>query len=146
MKKKETNYRESAYPKEQTKYYYIDGGVFSAGWDNQTIDKDRFNSGNYFATWEEGKVQYDWQVLNVKILNSIADINKEEGWVADWSDYHQRKWYICLDTGRCPSADFSIIHQYYETNRYLSDDGIDELWELYTQEQFKFWLTKEKSK
>jgi len=145
MKKKKTNYKGSAYPKELTKYYYVDGGVFSAGWDNQGIDKDRFNSGNYFSTWEEAKLENDWRKLNTKILRSIADINKEEGWVADWSDYKQSKWYMRVDTGWCPIADFSIIHQYYETNRYLSDDGIEELCDLYTDEEFKFWITKERS-
>jgi len=145
MKKKKTNYKKLVYPKELTKYYYVDGGAFSAGWDNQTIDKDRFNSGNYFSTWEEAKLENDWQKLNTKILRSIADINKEEGWVADWSDYHQRKWYICLEAYRWqPDTDCVSRHRHYETNRYLSDDGIDELWELYTTEEFKFWLIKEK--
>jgi len=145
MREKETNCKKTKYPKLGTEYWNILCQVWANTWCDHFIDKTNFDTGNYFETKEQADSEFEWRWVNTRILRSIADINKEEGWVADWDDYNQSKWYMRVDAyGWCPSADCAIIHRHYETNRYLSDDGIDELCDLHTAEELKFWLTKEK--
>ena len=145
---KKTNYKKIIYPKIGTEYWAaINCKVWTCTWNNPMIDKARFTSGNYHITEKEADLEFDWRELNVQILNSIAIINKEDNWVVDWKDKDQLKWFLFWDSCENLLAyGGQYVFRHYENNRYLSELGIKILRTLYAEEQFKFWITKEKGK
>jgi len=140
------NYKARVYPKNGTDYWCIDRRqVGSCTWANDGIDKARFNTGNYYATQQEADLEFEWRLLNTQILNTIAMLNKEENWVVDWENLKQGKCYLTWNSGNNMvtfAGDYD--YRYYENNRYTSTLGIGKLRELYTEGEFKFWITKEK--
>jgi len=145
-KRKGIDYKELVYPENGTDYWCICGKVWACTWDDKTIDENRYNAGNYYATEEEADLEYEWRELNTRILNTIAILNKEENWVADFNN-GEAKWYLSysedngnIENGCCYSK------RSHEKNKYFSHNVCIKLLTLtiYTQEQFKFWLTKEK--
>jgi len=136
------------YPKKGTEYWYLTScDVQTDCWDNDSMDETRYDIGNHYATEEEAKLQYDWQLLNVRILNTIASLNKgDNNWVVDWKDGRLNKYTIGLDrdTDTLVAGVYNSA-QYWNNNHYLSFMGKEKLLTLYTKEQFKFWLTKERA-
>jgi len=139
--------QEVEYPKDGTRYWTISYEVWTGTWTNDLIDKARFDSGNYYETEQEADLEFEWRLLNTRILRSIAILNKEYNWVVDWNNLNQKKWFLCWDMEAC-----ELKHDYYyrnrikENNKYYTSNAKEKLLTLYTQEEFKFWITKEKGK
>jgi len=141
----ETNYKALVYPEYGTKYWYIETYGRNITWDNCHFNIARFNSGNYYATEEEAVLEFDWRILNTQILNSIAILNKEYNWVVDWNDGQQGKWYFYwnkLNGKITGNYSYSLPHQ--ENNKYFCGSTKDGLIHLYTEDELKFWITKER--
>jgi len=142
---KKTNYKELDYPEQYTVYWYIEPSIGNSYWINSSLDKTRFNTGNYFATKQEADSEFEWRILNTQILNTIALLNKEDNdWVADWTNNDQEK-YCFFWNGIDDTFNFTshYIRFYYINNGYVSRHAGERLLTLYTKEEFKFWLTKE---
>jgi len=141
------DYKARVYPKYGTKYWYIETYIGQSTWCDTSRDKTRFDTGNYFETKEKAQIEFDWQALNGEILNTIAMLNKEDNnWVVDWKDGRLNKYTIGLD--RDTDTFIAGVYnsaQYWNNNHYLSFMGKEKLLTLYTKEQFKFWLTKERA-
>jgi len=140
-----SKYRVLAYPEEYTIYWYIGDEVYMGTWENVVADFARLKTGNCYLDSEEAEFEFEWRLLNTKILNSIALLNKEDNWVVDWKNGEQEKWYYAW------SRKDSVLDvvcarwtQYGNNNEYFSYDAIQILRTLYTQEELKFWITKEK--
>jgi len=135
---------ELVYPEDGTKYWTILDVVRRSIWNNYDSDIARFNSGNYYATKQEADLEYKWRLLNTKILRSIAILRKEDNWVVDWHDNEQGKCYLVWNRrAGCLDVIVSSWFQSQDNSLYFSYDTIQILRTLYTQEEFKFWLTKE---
>jgi len=142
------NYKARVYPNMEIEYWYIDRRqVGSCTWANDGVDKASFNTGNYYATQQEADLEFEWRILNTKVLNTIAMLNKEENWVVDWADGNQRKWYFVWgETDNELTFNCIFCRRTQENNKYLCGSARNKLRELYTDKQFKFWITKEKGK
>jgi len=135
------------YPENCTEYWYLNSYIVQkSSWDNDDMDAVRFEIGNYFATEKEADAEWEWRLLNTKILNTIALLNKEENWVADFSDGKQVKWYLSYseDNGNVENGCCYSKHS-HEKNKYFSHNVCIKLLTIYTEEEFKFWLTREKA-
>jgi len=140
------DYKASVYPEYGTEYWVITDRVRSTEWYCTPNDTAYFDSGNYYATQQEAQLESEWRALNTKILNSIATLNKEDNnWVVDWNDLNQKKMFLCWDMETC-----ELKHDYYyrnrlqENNKYYTTNAKKKLLLLYTNEEFKFWITKER--
>jgi len=141
-------YKKIIYPKNGTKYWLAyDTGVVSSNWDDTTLDINRFNAGNYFATEQEADLEFEWRLLNTRILRSIAILNKEYNWSSDLADDGQAKYYLRWDR-RHDKVITSHDHflQTRENNIYFSYEVHLILPSLYTLKEWKLWLTKEQTK
>ena len=102
-------------------YYYIrDCGDFDHIYEcHDRIDDYRYNTGNYFKTEKEAE-QHKAYLLALQTIKDDA-----EGFVPDWEDENQRKWYgYCNRGGKelLISAICSSQHQgatYFETKKKL---------------------------
>ena len=102
-------------------YYYMDdcGKCDSAYEGYGSIDDYRYNTGNYFFTKKEAE-QHKAYLLALQTIKDDA-----EGFVPDWEDENQRKWYgYCNRGGKelLISAICSSQHQgatYFETKKKL---------------------------
>jgi len=142
---KKTNHKKLVYPKYDTEYWCLGTYVVCSIWYNDTTDKYRFNTGNYFTTEQEAKLEFEWRLVNTQILNSIASLNKEDNWVVDWKNTDQEKSYLTWEREEDRvEVGYDINEQTRPNNMYLYKDTAWQLVELYTQEELKFWITKEK--
>jgi len=142
---KKTNYKELDYPEQYTVYWYIEPSIGNSYWINSSLDKTRFNTGNYFATKQKAELEFEWRLVNTQILNSIASLNKEDNWVVDWKNTDQEKSYLTWEREEDRvEVGYDINEQTRPNNMYLYKDTAWQLVELYTQEELKFWITKEK--
>lgn len=102
-------------------YYYMDdcGKCDSAYEGYGSIDDYRYNTGNYFKTEKEAE-QHKAYLLALQTIKDDA-----EGFVPDWEDENQRKWYgYCNRGGKelLISAICSSQHQgatYFKTKKKL---------------------------
>jgi len=82
-------------PKYGEEYWCIggDGNIFSVKWMGSHSSEFRYALGNAYRTKEEAQAALDKQLATVRILDRIAELNAEQGWVADWDDEGQSKYY-----------------------------------------------------
>jgi len=139
-------YKELDYPAQSTVYWYIEPSIGNSYWINSSLDKTRFNTGNYFATKQEAELEFEWRILNTQILNSIALLNKEDNdWEPDWEDEDQEKSFLTWEREEDRvEFEYDTNEQTHPNNMYLYRDTACQLVDLYTQDEFKFWITKEK--
>ena len=87
---------ELTYPEDGGSVYFINRGDKSITktrfWDNSTIDKNYFEIGEYFNTEQEAEQYMKERKLLFK-LHQWAKF-KNEGWVPDWSNDDEEKYYI----------------------------------------------------
>jgi len=141
-------YKELVYPEVGTEYWSIVDGIDRKTWDGDMKDLYRFNTGNYYETKEQADSAFEWQILNTKILNSIALLNKEDNdWEPDWEDEDQEKSFLTWEREEDRvEFEYDTNEQTHPNNMYLYRDTACQLVDLYTQEEFKFWITKENGK
>ena len=82
-------------PKYGEEYWFIDstGDIVSDKWIGAHSSESRYALGNVYRTKEEAQAALDKQLATVRILDRIAELNDEHGWVADWDDEGQSKYY-----------------------------------------------------
>lgn len=80
-------------PAHKDKYVYVtdDGGVCETTF-FETHDPDirRIKQGNYHRSVKTA----EHHVKKLKVLQKIREIAESDGWVADWNNAGQTKWYI----------------------------------------------------
>ena len=94
-------------PKKGEEYWCIggDGNIFSVKWMGSHSSEFRYALGNVYRTKEEAQAALDKQLATVRVLDRIAELNAEQGWVVDWGDSDQYKFYL------------AFCHQYEEIDR-----------------------------
>ena len=80
-------------------YYYIDrkSRILNATETGHSIDQFFYDSGNYFLTEEEAKKKLARDQAYLRMTDAIREAN--EGWVPDFNDRLQDKWYMLLYKG-----------------------------------------------
>lgn len=71
----------------------IAGRVVCMEWGVSEMHKTQYALGNFYRTKEEAQAALDKQLATVRVLDRIAELNAEQGWVADWDDEGQSKYY-----------------------------------------------------
>lgn len=77
-----------------------DGKVCEATWNDHAIDGERYALNNVYQTEEEAKKALEQKLATVRVLDRIAELNAQQGWVCDWSD-GEDKYYLGFDGGLC---------------------------------------------
>ena len=74
-------------------YYRLcgDGMIIGYSWTNSDSDFSYYAQGNAFPTREAAELERDKRAV-MKKLRDLA-----EGWVPEWSDNFQQKWFIHYD-------------------------------------------------
>lgn len=87
---------ELSYPEDGVSVYFIHRGAKSITkshfWSNSTTDKNIFEIGEYFNTEQEAEQQLKERKLLFKLHQWAKE--KNEGWVPDWSNDDEEKYYI----------------------------------------------------
>ena len=87
------------YPEDGSTVYFTHRGdkeiINGYFWVNSTLDKNMFETGNYFETKEEAEQHLKECELLFK-LHQWAKI-KNNGWQPDWENEDEEKYYIELD-------------------------------------------------
>lgn len=91
------------------KYWYLfaTGEVANYIWKNDKTDNDLFTQGNVFLTQQEAQKEAQYRKLRAKYVAYVKEYN--DGWVADWSDKEQVKYYL---QWHCFNNFFHIINTY----------------------------------
>lgn len=81
-------------------YYYIDscGNVLRTAWGDDCSyydDISRSDYGNIYKSFEEVQRAVDLTKATVRVNRRIEELN--DGWVADWKNDNQKKWYIVVN-------------------------------------------------
>jgi len=72
-------------------------GVFSPYWENSSTDNHLFALANFYHTKEEAQAALDQKLATVRVLDRIAELNAEQGWVCDWNKPGQQKYIVSYD-------------------------------------------------
>lgn len=87
-------------PKFDEKYWFTTeatgSGVNSNRWLSSSIDQIRYNRANVYRTKEEAQAALDRQLATVRVLDRIAELNAEQGWVCDWNKSSRPKFLFTL--------------------------------------------------
>lgn len=81
-------------------YWFIDScTVIDFGfWGGDDIDNMRYALRNFYRTKQEAQAALDRQLATVRVLDRIAELNAEQGWVANF-DSDQSNYFVMLDHG-----------------------------------------------
>lgn len=77
--------------------YFLISGYGKIGedvWQNSHGDDKAYALANVYRTQEEAQAALDQQLATVRVLDRIAELNAEQGWVCDWGDSYQSKNFI----------------------------------------------------
>ena len=87
-----------------------------------------YSSGNYFQTHEEAAHYKDVLIATQKIKDRIAELNAEQGWIADWRDHCQDKFLVFYNhsTGNISDTSYSS-HQFCNKGFYGSEKTIKQV-------------------
>ena len=100
--------------------------------------------GKTAPTREQAQLMQRWDKLNMLITSFIADCNAELGWVADFNDEDQLKWYFewRYDDGQ-PYCDWCGTHQYNpDIGVYFHRSVKQKILDEFMPQQLSFWLTR----
>lgn len=116
-------------PKIGEKYWYLsEDDIFYDINSNFCSDKNIFNSQQVFRTEEEAIKADKQRMAKVRILKRIAEENAKEGWVCDWSNYTQGKYFFVYDHVYDElSIDYYVSCQPIETGFYMSETVAEKL-------------------
>ena len=70
-------------------------------WDNDAFDRGKLSIGNIFRTQEDA----EFMLERLKVLAELRRLAK--GFVPDWRDTNQKKWYLCCDVGGSIHCDYT---------------------------------------
>lgn len=101
-------------------------GVFSLFWENSSTDNHLFALANVYRTEEEAQAALDQQLATVRVLDRIAELNAEQGWVCDWDDHNQMKYNFRFDhDDRTFYFDSTYLTQWHQSQYYGSRQTIE---------------------
>lgn len=80
-------------------YYYLINGycLFMCKWDGNGGDELMYAVGNCYRTKEDAQRAADVTKATVRVNRRIEELNG--GWVADWKNDNQKKWFLEYDYG-----------------------------------------------
>ena len=85
---------------EEGKWYWFlcsSGSVLKITDNSHSADAFRYSSGNYFQTEEQAIAYREYTLAKQRLKDYIREGNAKMGWVADWSDFDQKKWLVEYD-------------------------------------------------
>ena len=87
-------------PKKGESYWNINpcGDVFRYKVNGHTKLETLMDTGNCFRTKKEAQAHVDKTKATVRVKNRIAELNAEQGWVADWENLNHVKYTFCCGT------------------------------------------------
>jgi hypothetical protein len=95
-------------PEDGEEYWVNDFGLAVCGiWKNTCGDDKAYALANVYRTEEEVQTAIDQQLATVRVLDRIAELNAEQGWVCDLDDYRQDRYtfYYNLEVKELDSFD-----------------------------------------
>jgi len=99
------------------------------------------------ATLTKASEKTEWKKLNKKIKKSIVSLNRDCAWVVDWDNLKEMKNLVIWEHTAKSTIIFTCTDkQFVDDSYYMCGTAANELCTLYTQEEFKFWITKERTK
>jgi len=107
-------------------YWYINGAndVYECQWNNFNADLNRLANQNLFLSKEYALKALDVMFTHNRILAKIKEIDAENNWKADWSDFNQKKYYVFWDfEHKAKLSDYSRL--YNRANIYMSEQSSD---------------------
>lgn len=82
--------------------------------------------------------------LTKKIERRIAELNREHGWVCDWNDRSQKKFYIFIGQAlRNIDKSFSFTVQELNTNHYMCEEALNEIEGEFTEAELRAFVNQE---
>ena len=114
-------------PEARDTYWYVNsmGFIHTETWDELDTDKAMFEMGNVYPTKEAAEQARDRQLATVKVVRRIAELNSDQGWVADWSDPDMYKYFACWEHGKGLRSTFISYHQSCYPEWYGSKETIE---------------------
>lgn len=129
-------------PKKGEKYFYLNYGDVSSCCNIDNSDKEILKHDQVFRTAEEAEKADQQRMAKVRILKRIAEENAKEGWVCDWSNKKQRKYFYYYDhIDDELSIDYYVFCQSIETDFYMSETVAKKLQTELLQD-YKIYLGK----
>ena len=109
------------------RYYSLaaNGIIFHSLWDDSVVDGGRYEIGNVYPTKQAAEQARDRQLATVKVVRRIAELNSDQGWVADWSDPDMYKYFACWEHGKGLRSTFISYHQSCYPEWYGSKETIE---------------------
>lgn len=105
-------------------HYVSDKGSTGCMADPKSVFSDAdgfYQMGNYFRTESEAQHARNRMIATQQIKDRIAELNAQHGWVADWSDDQQSKyWVIFHRTNNKISLDSGYVHTWIPVEFYGS--------------------------
>ena len=114
-------------------YWFINsyGKVDYAGWTDDHMDYYHFQTENCFDTEEAGLIWADVLKTHYRLLEKIKEINESVGWVADWENENQPKYYLSYFDSKVRSeyvycTRSSLIFMSKEAKDYIMSDEVSD--------------------
>lgn len=100
---------------------------------------DFFEQGNIFNTAKEAERERDYRALNMRVTQFIARENKRLGWVCDWSDKDQVKYFCFYRQG--VKLDYWYNKRIKPTSHYFHEDVYELLQKSFSEAELISWTT-----
>ena len=93
-------------PQDEEKYWYISGSgeAYVCWWKNHPTDHDRYSIGNCYLTEQSAKDV----VRALKLIQKARE--SQDGFVPDWEDETQHKYFLDFHRGNIGIADYLSIN------------------------------------
>lgn len=117
-------------PERGEMYFYLDdyGDIEFNFFADDSIDKYKLNTGNFFKTEEDVK----YRIEQIKVYNELKNFADENNDEIDWKNDHTLKYHIGLDYEDnylqvFNSIDYRYIGQTYFSSRELAQQAIEKV-------------------
>jgi hypothetical protein len=113
------------WPKVGDKYYYVSGdGVvdYDTYMPTDEVDIGRMSQGNIKRTLEEAERERDRRAVMTELRGMAT------GFVPDWSDVNQEKWFICPGNTEDLRFMFTFTTRYSHLPHFRTEDDAQAAW------------------
>jgi hypothetical protein len=128
------------FPLENDQAYYIvdcDGEVLCQSYQDDSFDQYLLLTQEVFDTEEACEKWANVKKRHYEILQDIDKIHREEGWVCNFADYDQRKYFVCWDYS-AEKIDWGINRYSFYSVVDMSEKAKDYVMSLSESDQKKF--------
>lgn len=85
---------QSGMPKHGRRYWYLSGYLVEcADWSGSYDDLNRWERGNVYFTEAEAQAAVRVRIAVASINREVVRLNKAQGWVVDWGNVCEKKYY-----------------------------------------------------